>query len=1284
MYLKDSQSIDTPQTPKTPHTINLNIPYNTLTSYTDEISYYLCIKGFNTSIPLILKHKPSPINPRPIFIFRDYKDFIRMTKDQSIFILQDSKLSSLATSVTILNNQNFDLDCSGQRQSNDLQSKKIDRLYTLDNSSKYTKAYLYIIQTESCRAVIDVHISTSDGNKIYILDDKAIHGLCNVLDLFTKEDNFINEYEFDLLNQRFEVEDFSDAYMMVCEELEELKNTSGIKNLDMDTSQSVLGVSGNDVAFEEIADEEATIMKIFDRLSKEYSVCAKNSYAKIRKVIMEKSLEISNQKAETAKQEDDINTYKKKMFDTKCLTKKYEKVCEDLLEKDNEIEGQMQELGNRDINLRFYENNDITKKIDILKNATKEIDALMDTIAEKDDEVVFQRESVIDKDNIIKQLKQSVTIFQNKINLFQLNNGEDSTGEDNSGDQVLGNKEYNFSEKLETVEELPSQEITVSAFNPGDLMSEVSSIKKNMNRAILQLEADDTRLSKKSYTKTPDDESIDMYSNLEISPDNDDIKIRTVENITDQMFYKKIKFNDDNSLLLTEQSPQPFRKIYDEKISEKCEKSRSECQNDGIDNLEEKSANVEQHKSAGSPFYCNEELMQKIKGLINFRYEWSSKAIDTTIQKLGQELLNNYGDICSGYQIVNKVKFHSNTKIKYYNYPIYDTYNVSYAGFTINDLLEGYGILYDTFDEKCVYYEGIFHKNFIHSAKVEILDPKTQNLKFEGNINTGKREGYGKSFYPNGQLEYDGEFVNDEFFGGNIIEYYQNGGFRFKGTYRNGIKEGYGISYWDNQNIKYIGTYSKGKYHGQACKEYNEDGVQKFIGAYVNGCRYGYGVEYHDNNIIKYEGEYTNGHPCGTLVKIFNASGKLDYNGDINNENQKTKGFGCLYHENGCLYYEGDIINGKPNCKDCILYNSRGQVTYKGGIKEGKKEGQGVWTSNLGSVIFKGEFRNGGPHGKYCQIYSENGLLEYEGEMAEGKKENKGKEYHTNGSIWYTGEFKDNKRHCSNCYIFFCDSKISYMGGMEYGKKHDQGKLYDINGVLRYKGKFQNDKPNSDNGEIYNSEGQLEYEGDLVNGKRQGKGKEYHKNGEVFYENEFYNNKPHGLDIKVYNIDGNLEYQGEMIEGIRQGFGKEYFPNGKIWYEGNFQNNEPHDSNVRLYNKNGGVEYEGGQCQGKKEGFGKEYHTNQKLKYAGEFVNNLRDCKNGKIYLMDGILQFEGEIRKGEKIEGSLYAVGTMIFSGKFLKGKPISDLGKNTCISGNEERSEGNKKKKDKGFRRG
>ena len=69
-----------------------------------------------------------------------------------------------------------------------------------------------------------------------------------------------------------------------------------------------------------------------------------------------------------------------------------------------------------------------------------------------------------------------------------------------------------------------------------------------------------------------------------------------------------------------------------------------------------------------------------------------------------------------------------------------------------------------------------------------------------GQFRNGLRNDKGILYYKNGNIKYDGEFVDDEF-EGNGKYYYENGEY-YVGNWYKGSKGGKGKMYYKNRNIK--------------------------------------------------------------------------------------------------------------------------------------------------------------------------------------------------------------------------------------------------------------------------------------------------------------------------------------------------------------------------------------------------------------------------------------------------------------------------------------------------
>ena len=109
-----------------------------------------------------------------------------------------------------------------------------------------------------------------------------------------------------------------------------------------------------------------------------------------------------------------------------------------------------------------------------------------------------------------------------------------------------------------------------------------------------------------------------------------------------------------------------------------------------------------------------------------------------------------------------------------------------------------------------------------------------------GPINNGLRCGKGTEYYKNGDIKYEGYFVNDKYEGiGKYI--YENGNY-YIGPFINGLSHDKGILYYKNGSVKYEGNFINDKYDGYG-KYVSEDG-NYYLGQFLNGLKHGKGKVY--------------------------------------------------------------------------------------------------------------------------------------------------------------------------------------------------------------------------------------------------------------------------------------------------------------------------------------------------------------------------------------------------------------------------------------------------------
>ena len=397
------------------------------------------------------------------------------------------------------------------------------------------------------------------------------------------------------------------------------------------------------------------------------------------------------------------------------------------------------------------------------------------------------------------------------------------------------------------------------------------------------------------------------------------------------------------------------------------------------------------------------------------------------------------------------------------------------------DYLNGNILSYSLYNEKGDIYfnykkvKGILKK----------YDKLFGNLQFEYKYNNKERYVKGKEYNPQGEIIFNGVYLNGKKWKGFGREYNYKGEITFEGEYLNGKKwNGIGKVYNKYGELIYEGELLKGqisnrnKYHGfnnkyilsqynkasndinsaiikkeygseclngrEKVKKYNKNGELIFYGEYLY-CQKLKGKEYLDGNLI-FEGEYL-------FNKKWEGKGYDKYGNllfTLNKGNGKVKEY-IEYNE---LHYVGEILNGRKNRKG-KEYNDYGELIFEGEYLKGRKNGKGKEYNNYNDLILEGEYLNGQRWNGKGKEYNNSNDLIFEGEYLNGKKKGIWKEYILNDNLF-------SKSELNNC-IMDIDIESTF------------------------------DKI-------------LQFEGEYLNGEKNGKGKEF-RNGKIIFEGEYLNGK---------------------------------------------------------------------------------------------------------------------------------------------------------------------------------
>jgi antitoxin component YwqK of YwqJK toxin-antitoxin module len=106
-----------------------------------------------------------------------------------------------------------------------------------------------------------------------------------------------------------------------------------------------------------------------------------------------------------------------------------------------------------------------------------------------------------------------------------------------------------------------------------------------------------------------------------------------------------------------------------------------------------------------------------------------------------------------------------------------------------------------------------FTSNLIPHGKGRLLF-RTGSVLYDGDWNMGKRTGYGISYFPGGQVEYEGLWLNNKWHGEGKA-YRIDGSILAEGVWKNGMLDGFAVTYYADGNIEYEGEWSRGVWHGE-------------------------------------------------------------------------------------------------------------------------------------------------------------------------------------------------------------------------------------------------------------------------------------------------------------------------------------------------------------------------------------------------------------------------------------------------------------------------------------
>ena len=167
---------------------------------------------------------------------------------------------------------------------------------------------------------------------------------------------------------------------------------------------------------------------------------------------------------------------------------------------------------------------------------------------------------------------------------------------------------------------------------------------------------------------------------------------------------------------------------------------------------------------------------------------------------------------------------------------------------------------------------------------------------FEGEYLKGERNGKGKIYDYDGILIFEGQFLNNKYWKGNVYD--KNDNIIYELNKENNIVKEY---CWCDK-IVFEGEYSNGKRNGKGKEYYLLNDNLLYEGEFLNGERNGKGKEYNLDDKLEFEGKYLKRKKWeGKGYDIFNNIAYILKTGKV---------LVKIYHLNGKLKFESEYLNG--------------------------------------------------------------------------------------------------------------------------------------------------------------------------------------------------------------------------------------------------------------------------------------------------------------------------------------------------------------------------------------
>lgn len=362
------------------------------------------------------------------------------------------------------------------------------------------------------------------------------------------------------------------------------------------------------------------------------------------------------------------------------------------------------------------------------------------------------------------------------------------------------------------------------------------------------------------------------------------------------------------------------------------------------------------------------------------------------------------------------------------------------------------------------------------------------NLSEETMYNAeGKSDGLSKTYYPNGKLKSEMNYINDE----------------VDGPYKN---------FFDNGNMSYEGSAKSNKRHGPF-KRYHPNGNLAEIGSYDQGVMTGENKEYFFTGPLSQETTLVDEKMDGKATRYYRSGNKdVEY---VFKEGKKEGPY-KKYYDHGTLAEEGNFVNNQ-------LEGEYKEYYYNGKLSQFAIYHEGELDSMV-TYYFTGEKMGETPY-------------------KNGKKQGVSVAYNRQGKVWNRIEY--NKGYYKKIIYYDASTGNEIISQDLTDKNQNTVMIYDDLGIKTEEAICNREGKYNGLVKTFYENGQLKKEQMFVDGNSEGLSTTYHMNGKKSKEYLYAKDQLNG-PFSEWHPNGSIAYEGNYIDGELEGDWYQYNTSGKL------------------------------------------------------------------------------------------------------------------------------------------